>query len=192
MTGATILSVPLYRVFCQKSGRGGKAIQKGNEKVETMKPEDRLITVKFNADRSAQMQWDFRPQQREIEVRVGETALAFYNAKNPTDKPIIGISTYTIVPWQAGYYFNKIQCFCFEEQRLNPGEEEKKAHNSEQPLFKGPQRVEMPVFFYLDPDLLNDPRMDNVDDIVLSYTFFSSKDQEVKYPGQQTNMPANA
>lgn len=175
MTGATILSVPLYRVFCQKSGRGGKAIQSANEKVETMKPEDRLITVKFNADRSAQMQWDFRPQQREIQVRVGETALAFYNAKNPTDKPIIGISTYTIVPWQAGYYFNKIQCFCFEEQRLNPGEE-----------------VEMPVFFYLDPDLLNDPRMDNVDDIVLSYTFFSSKDQEVKYPGQQVNMPANA
>ncbi|XP_022315108.2 cytochrome c oxidase assembly protein ctaG-like [Crassostrea virginica] len=174
MTGATILSVPLYRVFCQKSGRGGKAVVGDNEKVESMKPQDRLITVKFNADRSAQMQWDFKPQQREIQVRVGETALAFYNAKNPTDKPIIGISTYTIVPWQAGYYFNKIQCFCFEEQRLNPGEE-----------------VEMPVFFYLDPDLLDDPRMDNVDDIVLSYTFFSSKDQEVKYPGQQI-MPANA
>ncbi|XP_048757977.1 cytochrome c oxidase assembly protein ctaG-like [Ostrea edulis] len=168
MTGATVLSVPLYRVFCQKSGRGGKAIQLGSEKVENMKPQDRVITVKFNADLSAQMQWRFRPQQKEIQVRVGETALAFYTAKNPTDKPIIGISTYTIVPFQAGYYFNKIQCFCFEEQRLNPGEE-----------------VEMPVFFYLDPDLLDDPRMANVDDIVLSYTFFSSKDQEIKYPGQQ-------
>lgn len=168
MTGATILSVPLYRVFCQKTGRGGKAVKLSNEKVEAMKPQDKVITVKFNADRSAQMQWQFKPQQKEIQVRVGETALAFYTAKNPTDKPIIGISTYTIVPWQAGYYFNKIQCFCFEEQRLEPGEE-----------------VEMPVFFYLDPELLDDPRMANVDDIVLSYTFFSSKDQEIKYPGQQ-------
>ncbi|XP_045840384.1 cytochrome c oxidase assembly protein COX11, mitochondrial isoform X2 [Meles meles] len=101
------------------------------------------------------------------QVVPGETALAFYKAKNPTDKPVIGISTYNVVPFEAGQYFNKIQCFCFEEQRLNPQEE-----------------VDMPVFFYIDPEFAEDPRMVNVDLITLSYTFFEAKEgQQLPVPG---------
>lgn len=79
--------------------------------------------IRFNADTSAAMQWQFKPHQREIKVVPGETALAFYTARNVTDKPITGIATYNVIPFEAGLYFNKIQCFCFEEQRLNPKEQ---------------------------------------------------------------------
>ena len=130
------------------------------------KDKSRPIRILFNADTAATMQWNFRPQQSEVHVYPGETALAFYTAKNPTDKPIDGISTYNVVPFNAGPYFNKIQCFCFEEQRLNPHEE-----------------VDMPVFFYIDPDIVDDPNLENLETITLSYTFFQSK------PGLQLPQP---
>lgn len=158
--GASYAAVPLYRVFCQSTSSGG-TVKTGHdvEKVETMKKdEERLLTIKFNADTAAQMRWNFRPQQPVVYVHPGETSLAFYTARNPTDKPIDGISTYNVVPFEAGAYFNKIQCFCFEEQRLNPGEE-----------------VDMPVFFYIDPDYVNDPFLATTNEITLSYTFFESK-----------------
>lgn len=130
------------------------------EKMEYMRPvQDRVLTIRFNADRSANMRWSFRPLQTEVKVSPGETALAFYSAKNPTDEPISGISTYNVVPFEAGQYFNKVQCFCFEEQMLNPHEE-----------------VEMPVFFYIDPDFDEDPAMERVNTITLSYTFFEVKE----------------
>ncbi|KAB0403547.1 hypothetical protein E2I00_015243 [Balaenoptera physalus] len=116
---------------------------------------DRITEVTFNADVHASLQCNFRPQQTEIYVGPGETALAFYKAKTPADKPVIGISTYSVVPFEAGQYFNKTQCFCLEEQRLNPQE-----------------GVDMPVFFYIDPEFAEDPRTVNVDLIILSYTFF--------------------
>ncbi|KAK1794059.1 hypothetical protein P4O66_010964 [Electrophorus voltai] len=169
MIGMSYAAVPLYRLYCQASGLGGKAIAgHDTELVETMKPvKDRVIKVTFNADTHASLRWNFRPQQSEIYVVPGETALAFYKAQNPTDKPVIGISTYNVVPFEAGQYFNKIQCFCFEEQRLNPQEE-----------------VDMPVFFYIDPEFDEDPRMARVDTIVLSYTFFEAKDgQTLPLPG---------
>ncbi|XP_041077537.1 cytochrome c oxidase assembly protein COX11, mitochondrial-like [Polyodon spathula] len=101
------------------------------------------------------------------QVAPGKTALAFYKAKNPTDKPVIGISTYNVVPFEAGQYFNKMQCFCFAEQRLNPNEE-----------------VDMPVFFYIDPEFDEDPRIARVDTITLSYTFFEAKEgQKLPLPG---------
>lgn len=128
------------------------------------KIEDRIIKIQFNADIGASMRWNFKPQQHEIKVAPGETALAFYTAKNPTDSPVIGISTYNVVPFEAGQYFNKIQCFCFEEQQLNPHEE-----------------VDMPVFFYIDPEFANDPKMELVDTIMLSYTFFEAK-EGIKLP----------
>ena len=142
------------------------------------KIKDRKIKVIFNSDVNSSLDWDFRPQQHEIEVGIcyvcydasfliffctfqvypGETALAFFTATNPTDRPITGVSTYNVVPFEAAAYFNKIQCFCFEEQRLNPKEQ-----------------VDMPVFFYIDPDFMNDARMLLVDEIILSYTFFEAK-----------------
>lgn len=100
--------------------------------------------------------WKFTPQQREVRVLPGETALAFYTATNRGDKDIIGVATYSVTPAQCAPYFSKIQCFCFEEQRLNAGE-----------------TVDMPVFFYLDPDLLNDFNMKGVETVTLNYTFFS-------------------
>jgi len=158
--GLSYAAVPLYRIYCQKTGYGGTT-QKGHdtEKVENMKAKkDRVLTIKFNADTAATMQWNFKPQQAEVNLYAGETALAFYTARNPTPKPIDGISTYNVVPFEAGQYFNKIQCFCFEEQRLNPNEE-----------------VDMPVFFYIDPEYLEDPYLEKTDTITLSYTFFESK-----------------
>jgi len=167
-TGAAYAAVPLYRAFCQSTGYGG-TVKEGldAEKVANMeKQAERLIEVRFSADTAATMQWNFRPQQPVIHVHPGETALAFYTAKNPTDKPIDGISTYNVIPFEAGQYFNKIQCFCFEEQRLNPQEE-----------------VDMPVFFYLDPEYAKDPFLENTNTITLSYTFFQSQ------PGLQLPMP---
>lgn len=110
----------------------------------------------FNASVSDVLPWKFVPQQREVRVLPGETALAFYTATNKSDHDIIGVATYSVTPGQVAPYFSKIQCFCFEEQRLNAGE-----------------TVDMPVFFYLDPDMLNDLNMKGVETVTLSYTFFS-------------------
>lgn len=161
MLGMSYAGVPLYRMFCQATGLGG-IVSRGHDtsKVETMQTvPERVIRVRFNADVASSMRWNFRPQQTEVKVLPGETALAFYTAKNPTDNPIIGISTYNVVPFEAGQYFNKIQCFCFEEQRLNPHEQ-----------------VDMPVFFYIDPEFADDPKLQAVDTITLSYTFFEAKE----------------
>jgi len=102
-----------------------------------------------------------------FQVSPGETALAFYTACNPTDAPVTGISTYNVIPFEAGQYFNKIQCFCFEEQLLNPHEQ-----------------VDMPVFFYIDPEFAEDPKMETVDTLTLSYTFFEAK------PGLKLPVPS--
>ncbi|XP_034497683.1 cytochrome c oxidase assembly protein COX11, mitochondrial isoform X2 [Ailuropoda melanoleuca] len=111
MLGASYAAVPLYRLYCQTTGLGGSAVAgHASDQIENMVPvKDRIVKVTFNADVHASLQWNFRPQQTEIYVVPGETALAFYKAKNPTDKPVIGISTYNVVPFEAGQYFNKIQ-----------------------------------------------------------------------------------
>lgn len=123
--GLSYAAVPLYRMFCSSFSYGGTTgVQHDGSKVEAMQSiPDRIIKIKFNADLGASMRWNFKPQQHEIRVAPGETALAFYKAKNPTDLPVIGVSTYNVIPFEAGAYFNKIQCFCFEEQQLNPYEE---------------------------------------------------------------------
>lgn len=123
--GMSYAAVPLYRMFCAAYSYGGTTgVGHDSDKVETMKRiADRIIKIKFNADIGASMRWNFKPQQYEIKVAPGETALAFYKATNPTDRPVVGISTYNVIPFEAGAYFNKIQCFCFEEQQLNPYEE---------------------------------------------------------------------
>jgi len=120
-------------------------------------PPAREVTVRFTTSTSFNMPWKFSPTQKAVKVRIGETALAFFTAKNESDKPVVGVASYNVSPMRTGIYFNKIQCFCFDEQRLLAGEQ-----------------LDMPVFFYLDPEMADDPRMDEVDDIVLSYTFFPS------------------
>jgi len=128
---------------------------------ERFKKENPILRIHFESTPSSLLPWTFRPEQSEIYLQPGETALAFYRAKNESNRPIIGIATYNVQPSQAAFYFNKIQCFCFEEQRLEADEE-----------------VDMPVFFYIDPDFIKDPGLQGQHDITLSYTFFESKGTE--------------
>lgn len=157
-------AVPFYRIICQQSGFMGAPVTDTSKFTpEKLIPIDhhKRIRISFSSNTSTSMPWKFTPQQREVKVLPGETALAFYKAKNPTDSDIIGMATYSVVPEKAAPYFSKIQCFCFEEQRLAAGEE-----------------VDMPVFFFIDPDFVNDPLMRNVDDIILNYTFFRARYDE--------------
>lgn len=154
-------AVPFYRIVCQQSGFMGAPVSDSSKFTpDRLVPIDhhKRIRVSFSSNTSTSMPWKFVPQQREVRVLPGETALAFYKAKNPTDNDIIGMATYSVVPEKAAPYFSKIQCFCFEEQRLAAGEE-----------------VDMPVFFFIDPDFVHDPLMRNVDDIILNYTFFRAR-----------------
>jgi len=162
---ASYLAVPLYKIFCTATGETLKLQEESIEKLKGLRPpeerESRLITVNFDAGVNERMQWGFRPCQRQIKVIPGKSSLCFYNAKNKTKRAVVGIATYNVTPVQAGLYFNKIQCFCFEEQLLKAGED-----------------VDMPVFFYLDPALYDDRSMDGVRNITLSYTFFEATDSE--------------
>jgi len=144
--GLSYASVPLYKVFCQMTGFGGTTKRAHESKAKTIKPVEggKIVRIDFAAAVHDAMPWSFKPVQHSVKVVPGETALAFYTVRNPTDKPITGVATYNVHPPKAGLYFNKIQCFCFEEQRLNPHEE-----------------VDMPVFFFLDPEMVTDPAMVN-------------------------------
>lgn len=173
MVGLTYAAVPLYRLFCQATGFGGTVKegagveQKLKERTENpnLKIEEaakaRDIKISFNADVSDSLPWKFFPAQRSVHIHPGQSTLAFYTAHNTSNKSITGVSTYNVAPQQAGQYFNKVQCFCFEEQKLRPGE-----------------KVDMPVFFYIDPEFAVDPRMKGINNITLSYTFFKVSDED--------------
>ncbi|KAJ5484132.1 hypothetical protein N7539_005928 [Penicillium diatomitis] len=153
-------SVPLYKMICTQTGWGGQPIlthRTGDgDTASRVTPvtDSRRLRITFNGSVSDVLPWKFTPQQREVRVLPGETALAFYTATNKGPQDIIGIATYSVTPGQVAPYFSKIQCFCFEEQKLNAGES-----------------VDMPVFFYIDPDFATDPNMKGIDTITLSYTF---------------------
>lgn len=164
LTYKVILLLTSHQI-CQTTGWGGQPIRAhggpGSDDEDISKrvipvKDAKRIRVTFHASTSDVLPWKFTPQQREVRVLPGETALAFYTATNNSDSDIIGVATYSVTPAQCAPYFSKIQCFCFEEQRLNAGE-----------------TVDMPVFFYLDPDLLNDLNMKGIETVTLSYTFFS-------------------
>ncbi|RKP25664.1 cytochrome c oxidase assembly protein COX11, mitochondrial-like protein [Syncephalis pseudoplumigaleata] len=161
LLGLSYAAVPLYRLYCSVMGAGGKA-EAATDKFqpENLVPrrDTRPIRITFNSDVSQSLNWSFKPQQKEVYVYPGETALVFYTARNNSDRDIVGISTYNVTPSKAGAYFNKIQCFCFEEQMLRAGEQ-----------------VDMPIFFFIDPDFREQPQMRDVDTITLSYTFFNAK-----------------
>jgi cytochrome c oxidase assembly protein subunit 11 len=145
-------SVPLYSLFCKVTGYGG-TVQ--NIPIQATKKGKRIITVRFDANVEKKLPWKFKPEQKEMRVRTGENALAFYSSENFSDEDIVGMSIYNVTPHKAGAYFNKIHCFCFEEQLL-------KAH----------EKINMPVSFFVDPAMEDDRNLDDVDTITLSYTFF--------------------
>ncbi|MGB0658639.1 MAG: cytochrome c oxidase assembly protein [Mangrovicoccus sp.] len=156
-------SVPLYDLFCRVTGYGGavNTAETGSDEVL-----EQTITIRFDASKERDMPWDFKPAVREMDIRIGETGLAFYEAHNPTDRPIAGSASYNVTPYAAGGHFTKIDCFCFEMQVLQPGE-----------------TVMMPVTFYVDPDIIRDREAKYVHTITLSYTFY-----ETEMPEDQANL----
>ncbi len=157
MVGLAFASVPLYRLFCQVTGYGGTPVVNS---AGTTAASERTIQVRFDANVNKSLKWRFRPEQSEVTVKLGETALAFYKAENLSSETITGTATFNVTPYKAGPFFAKVDCFCFSEQVLKPGE-----------------IVEMPVSFYVDPEIFNDPNARDVHTITLSYTFFKAEEQ---------------
>lgn len=163
MAMLVVASVPLYQMFCQATGIGGTTGKAEYAPDESMIL-DREVTVLFNADVNGKLPWYFKPVQRRVKVRVGEEALIFYKAVNNSDEPITGVATFNVTPFKTAYYFNKIACFCFTEQTLQPGEE-----------------VDMAVSFYIDPEFDEDEDVDEIKEMTLSYTFFQSEDYNKQF-----------
>jgi cytochrome c oxidase assembly protein subunit 11 len=161
MAGLTAASVPLYRLFCEVTGYGGTT-----QRAESAPgaASDIRITVRFNADTATDLGWEFRPVERAVEVRPGEERIVAFRAVNRSAAPVVGTATFNVTPLKAGPYFDKMQCFCFEEQRLAPGE-----------------AVDMPVSFFVDPRMLEDPATREIRTITLSYTMFRAKRDDVAF-----------
>ena len=145
-------AVPFYNWFCRVTGFGGTT---NVASATTGTVLDREIKIRFDGSKARDFPWEFKPAQTEMTMKIGEDGLAFYEAYNPTDKPIAGQASYNVYPYEAGGYFNKIECFCFTEQVLMPGE-----------------RVQMPVNFFVDPEIVDDPDAKHINHITLSYTFY--------------------
>ena len=151
MLSLSFAAVPFYNWFCRVTGYAGTTSVAESGADEVL---DQTVKIRFDASLEAGMPWEFRAMQPSMTVRIGETGLAFFEAYNPTDKPVGGQASYNVTPDQSGGYFTKIECFCFTEQILQPGE-----------------RVQMPVSFYVDPSIVKDPEASLIKEITLSYTF---------------------
>ncbi|WP_339667422.1 cytochrome c oxidase assembly protein [uncultured Roseovarius sp.] len=160
MGGLAWASVPFYDWFCRVTGFGGAT---GVSEVASEDVLEQTVKVRFDASKERGMPWEFKPMERQMELRIGETGLAFYEAYNPTDRVVAGSASYNVTPYEAGGFFTKIDCFCFEQQVLQPGE-----------------RVQMPVTFYVDPEIVTDRDAKYVHTITLSYTF-----HEIDLPEEQ-------
>ena len=154
MTGLAFASVPLYRMFCQATGYGGVPQRAERGASEIL---DRTIRIRFDANVDHALPWTFAPVQRVIDVKIGETALAFFKASNTSNAQVSGTAVFNVVPELAGRYFTKIECFCFKQQTLAAG-----------------ASVEMPVTFFIDPKIVDDEDTKNISEITLSYTFYPS------------------
>jgi cytochrome c oxidase assembly protein subunit 11 len=176
MTGLAFASEPLYRIFCNATGYGGTtqvALAPSLSKAAAAGMQS--VTVRFDATVNSQLGWRFRPLQSQVKVKLGEEKLAFFEATNMSKEPIVGTATFNVSPPKSGAYFNKIQCFCFTEQVLRPGE-----------------TAQMPVTFFVDPEMFKDENTLDVKTITLSYTFFKATDQSAlkKLNTAQMHLPA--
>ena len=174
MLGLGFASVPLYRIFCQVTGFGGTTmVATENDALLAAQMAQsagtRPISIRFDGSTARDMPWTFRPAQVTDTVQIGERDLAFYTARNNSDRPITGVASFNVSPAATGKYFHKVQCFCFTEQTLQPGQE-----------------VRMPVLFFVDPAILQDENAKDVEQITLSYTF-----HEALEPGQGSGPVAN-
>jgi cytochrome c oxidase assembly protein subunit 11 len=181
MVGMSFAAVPLYRLFCQVTGFGGTTQVAGQVTAAPAPaggPDGRAIRVTLDATVNSGLPWSFAPEKPFVDLKVGEQTLVNYVARNLSDKAVTGVATFNVTPHKIGAYFDKIQCFCFTEQTLKPGE-----------------RVVMPVVFFVDPAIAGDRNADDVTDIVLSYTFFRAEApdpgrREVRAPASPAT-PAN-
>ena len=171
MAGLSFASAPLYRMFCQATGYGGATARADRAPDRTL---DRLVTVRFNADTDPGLSWEFKSAQKELQVKLGEQTLAFYRARNLTGETIVGTATFNVTPEKAGLYFDKLQCFCFTEQRLEPG-----------------QSADLGVSFFVDPEMAKDRNLDDVTTITLSYTFFRVKTEPKTSSAAMSAKPVN-
>jgi cytochrome c oxidase assembly protein subunit 11 len=169
MLGLTAASVPLYRIFCQVTGYGGTPRIVASD---TAKASDATMTVRFDSNVMPDMPWRFQAEQTSMTVRLGETSLAAFTAENMSKEPIVGTAVFNVTPVKAATYVNKIQCFCFTKQKLEPGE-----------------KAEMPVSFYIDPKILKDKDTFDLRTITLSYTFYRARSQSA---GADVKTPAKA
>ncbi len=164
-------AVPFYSWFCAVTGFGGTPNIRAAENVEVL---EQTITIRFDASLERNMPWTFRPVVRQMELRIGETGLAFYEAHNPTSRMVAGSASYNVTPYSAGAYFTKIDCFCFTQQVLQPGE-----------------TAQMPVTFYVDPEILNDREAGDIHTITLSYTFYETDLPETEATLSPAGVAAN-
>lgn len=158
MGGLAYASVPLYELFCQVTGYGGTTQQVDAEAAAGVGVIDRNINVRFDANTASVLHWDFAPEQRQVTLKMGEQMIINYVAKNLSDKPIVGMASFNVTPQAAGVFFNKIECFCFTDTYIEPG-----------------QTLKMPVTFYIDPDMDQEKAMKALNTITLSYTFYESE-----------------
>jgi cytochrome c oxidase assembly protein subunit 11 len=160
MLGLSYAAVPLYQAFCRATGFAGTPLvaKEGERPVIA-----RTVEVRFDTNTDANLPWRFEPEQRSVKVHLGEEKLVFFRATNRSQRPIVGTATYNVTPERTAGWFNKIQCFCFTEQLLQPG-----------------QSVDMPVLFFVDAEMNKDRRYDDVHTITLSYTFYEAKTERAK------------
>jgi cytochrome c oxidase assembly protein subunit 11 len=165
MLGMGFAAVPLYRIFCQVTGFGGTTQRASAGEAGAIQISDQTISVRFDSNIAPDLPWSFAPSQVTQEMKIGERRLAFYTSENRSKEPVTGVASFNVEPSGAGIYFKKIHCFCFEQQTLQPGE-----------------KVEMPVQYYVDPAILDDPDTKHIRQITLSYTFHKSADQSDAKP----------
>jgi len=168
MNGFAYATVPAYRAFCQQFGFAGIPLVGDLAPAADQILADREVTVRFNSDIEPALDWRFKPVQRSITLNVGATGLAFFEASNRHGEAVTGTATFNVTPLKAAPYFVKIECFCFTEQTLEPGE-----------------TAQMPVTFFVDPDIALDKNLDDVGTITLSYTFFRNEEADAERKSAQ-------
>ena len=155
MVGVGFAAVPLYRIFCQATGFDGTTMRVDAAQAATVDAVNKTMIIRFDANHRSDLPWDFKPERPENTVRIGAKVMAIFLAKNLSNETITGTAGFNVTPELAGKYFNKVQCFCFSDQTLKPGEQ-----------------VRMPVVYYVDPKIMTDPNTKDIEEITLSYTFY--------------------
>lgn len=165
MLGVGYAAVPLYEIFCRVTGYGGTTQRVDAASAATVQTTNRVMSIRFDSNVNSALPWSFKPENPVDRVTVGARDMAIYIAKNESSAPVVGTATFNVTPVLAGKYFNKVQCFCFTEQRLKPGE-----------------TMRMPVLYFVDPAILDDPETKDIKEITLSYTFYRSRNGKAVDP----------